>query len=188
VSARIAALKDSLRERNTVFGSGRNLLLEDRIQQVALERHIVQQRYGVAAAKWPKAEASPYSSQALLTVKSSIESQRLILIQDVDFIFPIDAISAGDLLFSILRVPLPVPSNSSDPAPSLSNANLPNFNEETIASALGYTAQVVHLLAVYLTFILPYPITCAGSRSLIKDPISAMHGPRMYAVFLYNDR
>ena len=52
--------------------------------------------------------------------------------------------------------------------------------EEGVATALGFAAQVVQLLAVYLGEVLVYPITCVGSRSLIKDGISAMVGPRMY--------
>lgn len=112
-------------------------------------------------------------------VLSLARTRRLGLLRLVEFIFPIESVSPTDLLFSIVGVPLPVPVNPADPAPPLSVPSQPLINEETIASALGYAAQVVQFLAVYLGRLLPYPVTCTGSRSLIKDPISTMHGPRM---------
>ena len=54
-----------------------------------------------------------------------------------------------------------------------------DVTEEGIATALGFVAQVVQLMAAYLGEVLVYPITCIGSRSLIRDGISAMVGPRM---------
>lgn len=55
-----------------------------------------------------------------------------------------------------------------------------DVTDEAVATALGFAAQVVQLMAAYLGEVLVYPITCVGSRSLIKDGISAMVGPRMY--------
>jgi UV radiation resistance-associated gene protein len=52
-------------------------------------------------------------------------------------------------------------------------------NEDSVATALGYAALVVQMTAAYLCQRLMYPITYVGSRSLVKDPISAMVGPRM---------
>jgi len=57
-----------------------------------------------------------------------------------------------------------------------------DVTEEGVATALGFVAQVVQLTAVYLGEVLVYPITCVGSRSLIKDGISSMFGPRMYVL------
>lgn len=68
---------------------------------------------------------------------------------------------------------------SSDPGPPLSVATHKDINEDTVATSLGYAAQVVQLLAAYLGKGLVYPVTCVGSRSLIRDGISAMVGPRM---------
>lgn len=39
------------------------------------------------------------------------------------------------------------------------------------------------MLAWYLGKRLMYPLTCVGSRSLIRDGISAMVGPRMCVAF-----
>lgn len=97
------------------------------------------------------------------------------------FIFPIELLSPPDLLYTILSVPLPIPPGGTEPAPPLTLLKFPSVNEDSVATALGYAALVVHLMAKYLCRALTYPITYVGSRTLIKDPISAMMGPRMYA-------
>lgn len=69
---------------------------------------------------------------------------------------------------------------SNDPAPPLTLSEHQDVNEEAVATALGYVAQVVQMLAACTGKSLTYPVTCIGSRSLIRDGISAMVGPRMY--------
>lgn len=95
-------------------------------------------------------------------------------------IFPVEAVNdppsfipevARPLLFSILNVALP---NSSYP---------PAFSDEALSSALGYTAQVVTILAAYLGVPLHYPIKSLGSRSAVIDPISMMRGPRAFPLY-----
>ena len=76
-------------------------------------------------------------------------------------------------------MPLPIPFSASDPAPPLSLLNHKEVTEDVVATALGYAAQVVQILAAYLGKGLIYPVTCVGSRSLIRDGISSMIGPRM---------
>ena len=95
-------------------------------------------------------------------------------------IFPIELLSPPDLLYTILAVPLPIPLSTTDPGPPLSMQAHKDVTEEGVATALGFAGQVVQLMAAYLGEVLVYPITCVGSRSLIKDGISAMVGPRMY--------
>ena len=105
-------------------------------------------------------------------------TQRARVVRALERIYPIEPLSPPDLLFTILSIPLLVPTNPSDPAPPLSHTQWPSVNEDSVATALGYSAQVVLALSAYLNTMLPYPIVCAGSRSVIKDPISTMHGPR----------
>lgn len=105
---------------------------------------------------------------------------RTTLLQTVATIFPIEPIEPKDLLFGIVDLPLPIPLAANDPAPPLSIPRSASYNDETLASALGYVAQVVSLVTAYLGDFPTYPVVCQGSRSLIKDPISAMMGPRMY--------
>ncbi|KAF9513061.1 hypothetical protein BS47DRAFT_1344778 [Hydnum rufescens UP504] len=119
----------------------------------------------------------------LSTIQVDLQARRGVLVRSLDRIFPLDPISSADLLFSILDVPLPIPINLSDPAPPLSDPQRSNINEESIATALGYIAHVVQLLAVYMGYLISYPITYAGSRSLIRDPISTMHGPRIFPLY-----
>ncbi|KAJ3713543.1 UV radiation resistance protein and autophagy-related subunit 14-domain-containing protein [Lentinula raphanica] len=108
---------------------------------------------------------------------------RTSLISTLAYLFPIDLRSSAELLFTILDVPLPIPASPTDPAPPLSSLNHPEVNEESVATALGYVALLVHLLSAYLGHVLVYPITFIGSRSMIRDGISAMVGPRMFPLF-----
>lgn len=106
-------------------------------------------------------------------------SIRASLLSTLSTIFPIELLSPPDLLFTILDVPLPIPVNSNDPAPPLTLPEHKEVTEEAVAAALGFVAQVLQILAAYLGKGLVYPVTCIGSRSLIRDGISAMVGPRM---------
>jgi hypothetical protein len=117
---------------------------------------------------------------------ASLVPVRTTLLQTLSSIFPIEPLEPKDLLFTIVTVPLPVPFSSSEPAPPLTLPGKPSFNDEAVASALGLVAQVVQLLSVYIGRALTYPVTCIGSRSLIKDPISAMMGPRKSVPLLFH--
>jgi hypothetical protein len=106
-------------------------------------------------------------------------------VQTLDVLFPITPIYPVSLLYAILDVPLPIPSGSKDPAPPLTlpPSALPEgvkVDERTTAAALGYVAMVVQILGSLggTTGGLPYPVTCAGSRSLVKDVVSVMQGTR----------
>jgi hypothetical protein len=114
-----------------------------------------------------------------LALQKNFPPTRTTLITTLSAIFPIDLFSPPDLLFTILSVPLPIPLSSSDPGPPLSLPDHKDVTEDAVATALGYAAQVVQVLAAYLGKGLVYPVTCIGSRSLIRDGISAMVGPRM---------
>lgn len=100
-------------------------------------------------------------------------------IQVLDNLFPIQPSDPSILLYTILGVPLPIPSSAKDPAPPIS---LPahKVDERTTAAALGYAAMVVQILGNLRgqAGALPYPITCAGSKSAVKDVVSVMQGPR----------
>ncbi|KAG5353870.1 hypothetical protein C0989_001122 [Termitomyces sp. Mn162] len=108
---------------------------------------------------------------------------RTTLISILSSIYPIELLSPPDLLYAILDVPLPIPLSCSDPAPPLTLPSRKDVNEDAVATALGYAAQVVQLLSMYLGKSLVYPVTCIGSRSLIRDNISAMVGPRMFPLY-----
>jgi len=120
----------------------------------------------------------------LAALQRHIPPIRVTLISTLSSLFPIDLISGSDLLFSVLGVPLPIPTGATDPAPPLSLPAYKDVNEDSVATALAYAALVVQLLAIYLGKVLVYPITFCGSRSMIRDGISAMVGPRMCVLYL----
>ena len=79
--------------------------------------------------------------------------------EDLSQIYPTEPIPQKTLSFTICDLPLP-------------NATSPSVDSITTAAALGYVAYVTHLLSMYLSAPLPYPITPFGSNSTIYDPIS----------------
>lgn len=141
-------------------------------------------------------------------VQAHLQAAQGVLARDLEFIFPIVPVANGRAqpIFTILSVALPLPSHPREPAPPLSlpSSQLPpgiTVSEESVAAALGFVALLVDRLANYLGTKLPYPFTCAGSRSLVKDSISDITGPTRlfplyskgieryrfeYAVFLLN--
>jgi len=178
VSERIRHRKELLKRRREALSLATNLLGQGVAaeaiteQGVSLERcaksfYVVTLFYGVI------------HRESAMALQRRILPIRVSLITTLASLFPIDLISGSDLLFSILDVPLPIPMGATDPAPPLSLPTYKEVNEEGVATALAYAAFVVQLLAAYLDNMLVYPITFCGSRSMIRDGISAMVGPRM---------
>ena len=152
--------------------------LHERDQQALIDQQceIEEQRYATTINRVLSIHESCRQKHTALI--ASLVPVRTTLLQTLSSIFPIEPLESMDLLFAIVTVPLPVPISPSEPAPPLSLPGKPSFNDETVASALGLVAQVVQLVSAYMGYALTYPVTCIGSRSLIKDPISAMMGPR----------
>ncbi|KAF8060977.1 hypothetical protein FPV67DRAFT_1512344 [Lyophyllum atratum] len=155
----------SLRQRKQLLELAREQLQQDTESQYQVDEVIIQER---ARHSTLRALFGP-TRTTLLTILSSI--------------YPIELLSPPDLLYTILDVPLPIPLSSADPAPPLTLPSHRDVTEDAVATALGYAAQVVQLLAAYLGKGLVYPVTCIGSRSLIRDNISAMVGPRMFPLY-----
>lgn len=85
---------------------------------------------------------------------------------DLQNIYPIESVDDETLQFTIRGVRLP------------STGKFEGRQDEEIATALGWTAHLVYLLAGYLGVPLRYPVQPVGGRSLIKDPVSVMMGSR----------
>lgn len=119
--------------------------------------------------------------ERLCSLRAELGPCRTSLVTTLSTIFPIELYSPPDLLYTILDVPLPIPLSSTDPAPPLALSSHKSVDEDSVATSLGFAAQLLQFLAAYLGKSLVYPVTCIGSRSLIKDGISAMVGPRMYS-------
>ncbi|KAI0367504.1 hypothetical protein BV20DRAFT_970472 [Pilatotrama ljubarskyi] len=161
----IEAWREDLRRRREVLALARQAHEQDLAEESRMESTILGER------------------TRLSSLRSLLPIIRSNLISIVSFIYPIELVSPPDLLFTILDVPLPIPVAPTDPAPPLSLPAHKEVTEDSVATALGYSAQVVHLLAAYMGHRLVYPVTCVGSRSTIKDGISAMVGPRNFPLF-----
>ncbi|GAB1519267.1 hypothetical protein RhiTH_002333 [Rhizoctonia solani] len=156
--------------------------IQSRIEQLRARREALRAATDIydqdVQANDEKSDEVNSASATYLAIHNALAPRRTTLCHTLDFIFPIepDAERAADLVFTILDVPLPVPVAPSDPAPPLNN-------EEAVSAALGYAAHVVALLSSYMNVRIPYPVTYVGSRSYVRDPISAMHGPRMFPLY-----
>ncbi len=113
------------------------------------------------------------------SLQPRIHHYRAHHVQSLDALFPILPLNPLSLLYSILGVPLPIPAGPKDPAPPNPLPGV-KVDERTTAAALGYVAMIVQIMGNLggAAGGLPYPVTCAGSRSLVKDVVSVMQGPR----------
>lgn len=87
-------------------------------------------------------------------------------------IYPIEPIKNKTLQFTIRNIHLP-------------NSSFSDTNSDEIAAALGYTAQLVHRLSLYLSIPLPYLVELNESNSSIRDDISAGIAQRQFPLHPY---
>ncbi|RMD43576.1 hypothetical protein DV735_g1589, partial [Chaetothyriales sp. CBS 134920] len=87
--------------------------------------------------------------------------------EDLLAIFPIEPLKSKPLHFTIRKLYLP-------------NSVFDDTNRDAIAAALGFTAQLVHLLSLYLAAPLPYPLETGGANAFVHDPISIGLAQRKY--------
>jgi len=186
---------EEIERRRRLISQRREILqqaraLHERDQQALIDQQseIEEGRYDIAVNRVLLIYESCRQKHAALI--ASLVPVRTTLLQTLSSIFPIEPLEPKDLLFTIVTVPLPVPFSSSEPGPPFTLPGEPSFNDETVAGALGLVVQVVQLVSAYMGHALTYPVTCIGSRSLIKDPISAMMGPRKSVplLFPFDDR
>ena len=118
-------------------------------------------------------------SRQCVSIRAKAFARRVLLLQQLDFIYPVELVDGATLLFSIVGIPLAnrvVEDEKGRPKGQ-------REDEDTVSSALGMIGQVVGLLSVYLDTPLHYPIATAGSRSVIQDSISVMSGPRAFPLY-----
>jgi hypothetical protein len=178
VKHRIAARREQLRFRRSTLAQARAQLAQDVSHQSEVAEEITDEMYATSLLDYFIITFIICRTR-LSALQIHFSPTRTTLITNLSAIFPIELLSPPDLLFTILSVPLPIPISSTDPGPPLSLHDHKQVTEDAVAAALGYAAQVVQMLAAYLGKGLVYPVTCVGSRSLIRDGISAMVGPRM---------
>jgi hypothetical protein len=113
-------------------------------------------------------------TQTLQTTHTQRIGQIRRIAETLSAIFPIEPLKSTtpkSLQFSILSLPLP-------------NSTFSSTNRDSLAAALGFTAQLVLLLSFYLSAPIPYPITAANSStSTILDPISIALSQREFPLY-----
>lgn len=117
-------------------------------------------------------------------VQAHVERARIV--SDLNEIFPINVIPDVSFKFSICGVPLPDYTNTQPSASQISRALVKDFGvseEDLIAAAYGFAAQLLTLLSYYLGVPLRYPVQPYGSQSFIIDPISAIQGSRTFPLW-----
>lgn len=103
----------------------------------------------------------------LAQVEDLINGQHRRVVSQLSQTFPIEPVKNKTLQFTIRGVHLP-------------NSNFNDTNRDEVAAALGYTAQLVHQLALYLRIPLPYPIKAHDAFPAIRDNISASIAQRLF--------
>ncbi|KAI9889383.1 MAG: hypothetical protein M1814_005552 [Vezdaea aestivalis] len=103
-------------------------------------------------------------------VQEDIQGQRRRISEDIIRIYPIEAVQGRPFAFTIRGLYLP-------------NTDFEETDEDHVAGALGYVAEVIFLLACYLYTPLPYPLQLFGSTSTIEDPIAMMTGSRIFPLY-----
>lgn len=115
---------------------------------------------------------------AYASLLASLGSRRASLVSTLSSLFPIEPVASSppeSLLFSICSVPLP---NSVYPGAA------GRLDAIGVSTALGWTASAVKSLAGYLGITLLYPLSVAGSRSIVEDRVSSfLRGPRVFPLY-----
>ncbi|KAL8931854.1 MAG: hypothetical protein Q9211_006690, partial [Gyalolechia sp. 1 TL-2023] len=139
---------------------GRRSELQDSLQarREAIRAGIVSQEKSRSDLNLARSNFASHVSLHSRT-RSDINGQIRRICEDVLQVYPIEPVPQKALSFTIRGSPLP-------------NATSPSSDPATTAAALGHVAHVTHLLSLYLSAALPYPINQCGSFSTIYDPIS----------------
>lgn len=90
--------------------------------------------------------------------------------EELQTIFPIEPIKNKALHFTIRNISIP-------------NSVFDDTNRDEIAAGLGFTAQLVHQLSLYLLCSLPYQLGPNASNSWIVDSVSAGLVQRRYPLY-----
>jgi UV radiation resistance-associated gene protein len=128
----------------------------------------------------PSKDAIPHRQQQreqIMSLRSSIQhtieeshGQARRIGEGLQTIFPIEPVGNKALQFTIRDIFLP-------------NSTFDDTNRDEIAAALGFTAQLVHHLSLYLLCSLPYPLSPNASNSTVLDPVSAGLAQRRYPLY-----
>lgn len=123
-------------------------------------------------------------SKVRLNVEAKIYGRRVVMLRQVEYIYPIDLIDGAQLLFGIVHIPLMNrDGNENIHGNEKKSGAKVDQSDDIVSSALGMVGQMVALISAYTDAPLHYPIATAGSRSVIQDGISVMSGPRAFPLY-----
>lgn len=148
-------------------------------------RHVAKQR--VARRESAAMELSISTDKVVISDdRIQARIQRARIVADLNEIFPINLIPGLAFKFSICGVPLPDYTSQQPTKAQISREIVKDFGvveDDLIAAAYGFAAQLLTLLSYYLGVPLRYPVQPYGSQSFIIDPISAIQGSRTFPLW-----
>lgn len=103
--------------------------------------------------------------------ESSAQVRRVC--EDLEVIYPFEPVKDRALHFRIRNLYLP-------------NSVFDDTNRDEIAAALGFASTLTHMLSLYLSTLLPYPISSTSSTATIEDPISIAISQRTFPLYPTN--
>ena len=118
----------------------------------------------VEAALEEQRETHRETGQLVDKAEEDIAGQRRRVCEQLLAIFPIEPVPGKPLQFTIRGLGLP-------------NGEFDDADDDVTSAALGFVAQVVDLLSMYLSVLLPYSVAVCGSTSTIDDPLAMTTGP-----------
>ena len=115
-----------------------------------------------------------YKQHELQQLRQLICGQRRRVCSNVADIYPIDPVPEKSFAFTIRGLALPKASFDGFSS---------SYEDTVIAAALGHVVHVISLLSLYLSSLLPYPVSFMCSTSSIVDVLAMTTGSRTYPLF-----
>lgn len=142
----------------------------------ARKRAVEEGRAAQSQSEIDKKNLEASSTKARTTSKAYLndcKGQIRRICEDMLKIYPLEPIKNRPLNFSIRGLHLP-------------NSVFDDTNRDEIAAALGFASSLTHMLSLYLSTPLPYPISPAASESTIEDPVSTGIAQRSFPLYPTN--
>ncbi|KAL8770912.1 MAG: hypothetical protein Q9209_003563 [Squamulea sp. 1 TL-2023] len=164
-----AQAQDSCASTKRAVSTAQKQIRTAQTRRSELQASLEARRHAIRSGTLSQEKSQSYLNSARISLaddlslhrgtQSRVTGQIRRICEDLLQIYPVEPIPKKALAFTIRSLPLP-------------NATSPSVDAATTAAALGHVAHITHLLSLYLSSHLPYPITPCGSSSTIYDPIS----------------
>lgn len=171
----IADLKSRLRETKASIQARRDYINSQLEKQRKSRRESIITETNIATDK---------TVTSTFRLQAQLEKARIV--NALNDVFVIEPIPKLDFKFTICGVPLPDYTNRQPSTPQISQSIIKSLGaseDDLIAAAYGFAAQLLTLLSYYLEVPLRYPIQPYGSQSFIIDPVSVIQGSRTFPLW-----